>query len=444
MLWRGLSGGPSKVAPGLRLRAGDPPEGVTVAVPGDKSVTHRALLLGLLARGTTQVSAPLLALDTLRSLEVTRAFGARVTERPGELIIESPGLGSLREPDQVIDCGNSGTTMRLAAGIAATVPGLTVLTGDASLRRRPMARVTGPLQVLGVTSWTRADGCAPIAVRGGAIRGGRVNLPVASAQVKSALLLAGLAADGPVTVVEPVSTRDHTERMLRAQGIDVVVAGGAATVHPGTPAPIAVKVPGDPSSAAFWWAWAAVRGGLVVTDGVLLNPGRTGFLQVLRRMGAVVTEEVTEETVEPVGRVTVSGPQRLGPVTIDGSEVPSLVDELPLVAVLATQAEGHSLVTGAGELRVKESDRIQAMGDALRAMGAEVSDRCDGWAIEGGGPLGAATVDALGDHRVAMALLVAATRATGPVTLLGADAVSVSYPGFVEKFVAAGALRAVR
>lgn len=412
-----------------------------MTVPGDKSVTHRAVLLGLLAAGPTEIKDPLLAGDTRRSLDVARAFGARVTEGPGAILVESPGLGRLVEPTDVIDCGNSGTTMRLSAGIAATVPGLTVLTGDASLRERPMARVTGPLAALSVQTSTRAGGRAPLVVRGGGVKAARVELSVASAQVKSAVLLAGLAADGPVAVVEPLATRDHTERMLTAQGIRVATDHRTVTVSPGTPRPLALKVPGDPSSAAFWWAWAALRGGQVTTDNILLNPSRTGFLRVLRRMGARIEAEVTDERFEAVGRVRVWGPERLAPVAVAADEVPALVDELPLVAVLAASASGRSVVTGAHELRVKESDRIQAMGDGLRTLGANVVDRPDGWAVDGVERLGAGLVDARGDHRVAMALLVAATAARGVVELFGIDAIGISYPGFLSDFTNKDALQ---
>jgi 3-phosphoshikimate 1-carboxyvinyltransferase len=425
----------------IRIEAGSAPAAVTVEVPGDKSVTHRAVLLGLLAQGTTHIRRPLRAEDTRRSLAVARAFGARVEESAAEWVIESQGLGALREPGAVIDCGNSGTTMRLAIGMAALVPGLTVLTGDASLCRRPMRRVTDPLGQLGIDAWTRADGGAPVAVRGGSVHGGRVVLPVASAQVKSALLLAALGADGPVTVEEPMATRDHTERMLAAQGITVDRGPRGTTIFPGTPSPLTWTVPGDPSSAAFWWAWAALTGSRVVTEDVLLNPARTGFLRVLRRMGAQVEESVRTNDVEPLGRVAVTGPDRLSGTTVVAAEVPGLVDELPLVAVLMCRAAGRSEVSGAGELRVKESDRIKAMGDGLRAMGADISDRVDGWVVERGGELSGARVDAAGDHRVAMALSVAAAAARGPVLLTGADTVAISYPGFFDAFEAAGAVR---
>jgi 3-phosphoshikimate 1-carboxyvinyltransferase len=423
------------------MEAGSPPADVSVEVPGDKSVTHRAILLGLLARGTTHILRPLRSEDTGRSLAVAQAFGAQVQESTAVLSIQSGGIGALTEPANVVDCGNSGTTMRLALGIAALVPGLTVLSGDASLRRRPMARVTAPLGELGVEAWTRAGGSAPVAVRGGRVRGGRVVLPVASAQVKSALLLAGLGADGPVTVEEPARTRDHTERMLAAQGIVVECDARVATVHPGLPRPVTWTVPADPSSAAFWWAWAALTGGRIVTDGILLNPARTGFLRLLRRMGAEVEESVQAETVEPVGRVRVTGPARLAGTSVDASEVPTLVDELPLAVVLMSRASGRSKVSGAAELRVKESDRIKAMGDALRALGAAVRDCPDGWVVDGQDGLSGGRVDACGDHRIAMALAVAASAARGPVILAGADTAGISYPAFFEAFAAAGAVR---
>lgn len=412
-----------------------------MSVPADKSLTHRGILLGLLAAGETRVERPLLAEDTRRSIALAQAFGARVTVADARLVIDSPGQAGLREPPDVFDCGNSGTTMRIGAGIAASVPGMTVLTGDASLRGRPMARVLDPLARLGATTLCRQDGRPPLAIRGRRLTGGRIELTVASAQVKSALLLAGLAADGPVTVVEPLLTRDHTERLLRAMGARVSTGDGSVGVEPGRLAPLTLTVPGDPSSAAFWWTWAVLAGRRVTTPGVLLNPTRIGFLDVLRRMGALVTVAEVREDLEPVGAVTVERGGDLAPIRIGPAEVPALIDELPLVALLATQADGTSEVSGAAELRVKESDRIAAVGEGLRALGAQVEDRPDGWLVKGPTPLRGAAVDSRGDHRVAMALMVAAAGASGPVTLRGAACAAVSYPGFLEALAEVGGVR---
>jgi 3-phosphoshikimate 1-carboxyvinyltransferase len=424
-----------------RVEAVRPPTAVEVRVPGDKSLTHRGVLLGLLAAGTTRVEEPLQAWDTERSVALAEAFGARVTREDGAWVVESPGLGRLQEPDQVVDCGNSGTTMRLGAGIAATVDGLTILTGDASLRRRPMDRVLDPLSAMGVAGGARSNGRPPLWIRGGRPASARHRLAVASAQVKSALLLAGLAADGPVEVEEPAPSRDHTERLLAAMGIQMARDGVRVRVEPGVPRPIRIRIPGDPSAAAFWWAWAALAACRVVTDQVLLNPTRTGFLRVLERMGVAVRQVVTTEVPEPVGRVEVEGQGTLTAVTVDPSEVPALIDELPLVALLATQARGRSVVVGAAELRVKESDRIRAMGDGLRRLGGRVEDQPDGWVVEGPTALHGTDVDSFGDHRIAMAFMVAAAATRGPVTVAGADQVAVSYPGFAEALAASGLAR---
>jgi len=421
-----------------RVEALSPPATVAIRVPGDKSLTHRGVLLGLLAAGTTRVEEPLEAWDTERSIALAEAFGARVTREPGVWLVESPGMGRLDEPEQVVDCGNSGTTMRLGAGIAATVDGLTVLTGDASLRRRPMGRVLDPLAAMGVVGGGRRQGRPPIWIRGGRVAAGHHRLAVASAQVKSALLLAGLAADGPVEVEEPVTSRDHTERLLAAMGIRIARDERRVRVEPGVPRPLHLRVPGDPSAAAFWWTWAALTGCRVVTDHVLLNPTRIGFLAVLERMGVKVERAVTAEIPEPVGRVAVQGGGSLTAVTVEAAEVPALIDELPLVALLATQAHGRSVVWGAAELRVKESNRIQAMGEGLRRLGGHLEDRPDGWVVDGPTPLYGAAVDSWDDHRIAMALMVAAAVTRGPVTVAGATQAAVSYPGFADALAASG------
>lgn len=408
-------------------------------MPGDKSLTHRGVLLAVLAEGRSVVHRPLHAADIAASIRAAEAFGAVVEAGPDRFVVEGAGVGQLREPPDVVDAANSGTTIRLAAGLAATIRGVSMFTGDASLRRRPMARVLEPLGRLGARYLARGGGFAPFAIRGGTLAGGTVELPVASAQVKSALLLAGLAATGPVTVVEPLPSRDHTERLLLRMGAQIRTEGTAVTVEPGLLKPLVFTVPGDPSSAAFWWVAAAVTGGRVVTPEVLLNPARVGLLAVLEQAGAQVTVVVAQEDPEPVGTVTVVGPDRLRPVRVEGAAVPALVDELPLVAVLAALGHGTSTVRGARELRVKESDRIAAMAEGLARLGAHIAEEPDGWTIEGPARLKGAVVESRGDHRIAMALAIAAAGAEGPTWIRGAQAVAVSYPAFWDALGETGA-----
>lgn len=407
-------------------------EGV-VRVPGDKSLTHRGILLSALAAGVMTLNGWLDAGDTRSSLGFVQSLGVEVLDMTGErLVLRSSGHPE--ESAGPIDCGNSGTTMRLATGIAAAVPGLTILTGDASLMRRPMARVATPLQALGVPVWHRQAGTAPLVIQGGPHAGGAVSLPVASAQVKSAILLAGVTAEGSVTVEEPVATRDHTERLLRAMGVRVETSGQRVRVFPGALQALSLAIPGDPSSAAFWAALAALRGPRRVTlPNVLLNPGRIGFFALLERMGADIRIEIEQENPEPVGTIQVESCD-LRSTTVRAEQVPSMVDELPLAALVATQARGITRIQGAQELRVKESDRLQVTREILGAMGAKIQELPDGWVIEGPTRLHAARVDAHGDHRMAMLAYVASTVADGLVVLSGEECVAISYPGFFQQF----------
>ena len=418
------------------------PDG-TVAVPGDKSLTHRAILLGALAEGVSRIDSPLDAADTRASAAVARALGARVAWREGQgATVEGHGASGLTEPSQLLDCGNSGTTLRLAAGMATGLPAgaLTVLTGDASLRARPMRRVVDPLARLGAQAWTRAAGTPPVAVRGGGVTGGAVETAVPSAQVKSALLLAGLLGRGPVRVAERVATRDHTERMLAAMGARLERSGLATTVFPGPLRPLAHRIPGDPSSAANWWVLAAITGGRLVTPHVLLNPARIGLLAVLRQAGAEVHAEVEDEVPEPVGTVAVAHRGPLSPIRWDPADVPTLVDEVPLAALLATQAHGRSRLDGLSELRVKETDRLHEVARGLSLLGAQVVEHADALEILGPTPLRGAALDSHGDHRLAFVWAIAAAIAEGGVDLRGAAAVSVSYPGFWEALAGTGAV----
>ena len=410
-----------------------------VRVPGDKSISHRALLFGAIAEGTTRIEGLLPAEDPLSTAACLRAMGVEVSPiRAGEVVsVQGVGLDGFQEPADVLDCGNSGTTMRLMLGLLAGRVGRHfVLSGDSSLRGRPMRRVGAPLAQMGAVIHGRKDGnFAPLAVLGQSLRGTTIHTPVASAQVKSALLLAALTAEGPTTVIEPVQSRDHSERMLRAFGAKLEVGGPgltAVTVSPGASLRgQSVVVPGDISSAAFWLVAGAITPGAELTvENVGLNPSRTGILEVLEQMGARLTVLNQRDVAgEPVGDLQVShGP--LQPFTIGAELIPRLVDEIPVLAVAACCAEGVSRVTGAEELRVKETDRLAVMARQLGAMGARIQEFDDGMAISGVTALHGASVDSETDHRVAMSLAVAAGIATGTTSLHRAEAAAVSYPNF--------------
>jgi len=422
----------------LQLHGGGSLRG-RVRVPGDKSISHRALLFGAIAEGTTRIEGLLPAEDPLSTAACLRAMGVEVSAiRAGEAVsVQGVGLDGFQEPGDVLDCGNSGTTMRLMLGLLAGRVGRHfVLTGDSSLRGRPMRRVGAPLAKMSAVINGRKDGnFAPLAVLGQPLRGNRIHTPVASAQVKSAILLAALTAKGPTTVIEPVQSRDHSERMLRAFGAQLEVGGPGLTEVTLTPGSSLrgqpVVVPGDISSAAFWLVAAAITPGATLTvENVGLNPSRTGILEVLEQMGARLSVLNQRDVAgEPVGDLQVShGP--LQPFEIGAELIPRLVDEIPVLAVAACCAEGVSRVTGAEELRVKETDRLAVMARQLGAMGARIEEADDGMAITGVTALRGATVDSETDHRVAMSLAVAAGIASGTTTLHRAAAAAVSYPSF--------------
>ncbi|MBI4492458.1 MAG: 3-phosphoshikimate 1-carboxyvinyltransferase [Chloroflexi bacterium] len=404
-----------------------------VRVPGDKSISHRAALLNAIAHGSAEVANYAPGDDCRSTLSCLQRLGVAIEVAGGGRVrVQGQGLDGLREPAEVLDCGNSGTTVRLLAGLLASRPFLSILSGDGSLRSRPMARVVEPLRQMGASIWGRdRDRLAPLAIRGGQLQGLTYRTPVASAQVKSAVLLAGLGADGPTEVIEPAPSRDHTERMLAAMGARVALAPGVVRLEPTERLqPLSLTVPGDFSSAAFWLAAACLHpDASVVVRGVGLNPGRTGLLAVLEQMGARVrVEQPRLDGGEPVGDL-VAESSALRAVDIGGATIPSLVDELPLLAVLACFARGTTRVRDAAELRYKESDRIAAMAAQLTRLGARIHEHPDGWTIEGPTRLQPAEVDSAGDHRVAMALAVAGLAGSG-VTIQRADCVSISYPGF--------------
>ena len=421
-----------------QLRSGGTLKG-HVRVPGDKSISHRALLFGAIAEGKTTIEGLLPAEDPISTAACLRAMGAEISPvSEGKIItVHGVGLDGLREPSEVLDCGNSGTTMRLMLGLLAGRDGRHfVLSGDDSLKRRPMQRVGQPLSIMGADVRGRGQGnFAPLAVQGCKLRGAVVGTPVASAQVKSALLLAALTADGTSTVIEPAHSRDHSERMLKAFGADLDVGGEMGrhiTVRPGAQLQGQhVVVPGDISSAAFWLiAGALVPGADLTVENVGLNPTRTGVLEVLEQMGAKI-EVLNQRAVagEPVGDLRVRHGS-LKPFRFGEEIMPRLVDEVPILSVAACFCDGESRITGAAELRVKETDRLAVMARQLTAMGADIEEHPDGLTIRGGRPLKGAQLDSETDHRVAMSLAVAALMAKGDSTLVRSEAAAVSYPTF--------------
>jgi 3-phosphoshikimate 1-carboxyvinyltransferase len=402
-------------------------------VPGDKSISHRSVILAAISSGPCVVRGFLPGEDCISTMEAFRCLGVDI-ERPNPttLIIHGKG-GRLLPPERDIDCGNSGTTMRLLSGILAAQPFTCRLFGDESLSKRPMGRIIDPLEKMGARIAAEgAQGRPPLRVEGAPLRAiDHVSL-VASAQVKSAVLLAGLFADGTTSVTEPHLSRDHTERMLeyfgvpiRRDGLKVSVDGG------GRPKPRDFRVPGDVSSAAFWLvAAAAAPGAHLRVNKVGLNPSRTGILGVLARMGAKIREFEESNLGEPVGSIDVVG-TRLKATRIHGKEIPNVIDEIPILAVAAALAEGTTVISDAAELRVKETDRLAAVASHLKAMGVEVVEKPDGLEIMGGALRGA-TLDSRGDHRIAMAFAIAGLFAEGQTVITGTDCVNTSYPGFYD------------
>jgi len=399
-------------------------------LPGDKSISHRAAILGALARGETPIRNFASAADCASTLGCLEALGVGVWREDQTVRVTGRGPEGWQAPRADLDAGNSGSTLRMLAGALAGRPFRSVLTGDESLRRRPVERVAAPLRAMGAVA-NGKEGRPPLVIEGGRLRGITWELEVASAQVKTAILLAGLQAEGTTTVREAHASRDHTERMLPVFGVALAREGLAVSVRGGTPLQGApVDVPGDVSSAAFLIVAALVRPSSEVRlDDVLLNPGRTAFLDVLRRMGARLEIGLVRETPEPVGWI-VARTSKLVATSIGGKEVPALIDEVPALAVAAAHAEGTTTITGAGELRVKESDRIAALAEGLRLLGGRVEELPDGLAIEGGRPLRGAAVRSHGDHRIAMALAVAGLAAEGETEIEEAECASVSFPEF--------------
>ena len=406
-----------------------------LTVPGDKSISHRAIMLAALSNGRGEVTGFLPSEDCLSTMKAFQQLGIEITRPDDTTVVIEGRRGHFTAPTADIDCGNSGTTMRLLCGLLAAQPFRSRLTGDASLSKRPMRRVIDPLTQMGAKITAEGSGgCAPLVIEGGPLKAINYTAPVASAQVKSAILLAGLFAKGSTKVTEPEQSRDHTERMLawhllrpRRNGLTVSVPGGQTLESRD------FAVPGDISSAAFWLVAAAAHpGSRLMVKNVGLNPARTGVLSVLIRMGAHVNEIVENADCEPRGTVEVRG-ARLRATTIGCAEIPNVIDELPILAVAAALAEGRTIIRDARELRVKETDRIAAVARNLRAFGVTVDEREDGMEIEGGAPLFGAEVESFGDHRIAMASAILALYATGPSLIKDTDCVNTSYPGFYAK-----------
>lgn len=419
-----------KIVPAVKLRG-------EVTVPGDKSISHRVAILGALAHGVTEVTGFLEGDDCLSTLRCLESLGVKIerfSDGMEKLKIYGEGLHSLAEPEDLLDAGNSGTTMRMLLGVLAGLKGHAVLTGDASLRKRPMKRVVEPLKQMGALIYGRKGGeFAPLAIEGGSLRPLNYHSPVASAQVKSAVLLAGLFAKGTTAVTEPFCSRDHTERMLYAFGGKVERRGLTVQVT-GSPCLKAqyVRVPGDLSAAAFFLVAASiVPASEVMLRNVGTNPTRTGILEVLKKMGAeIVLSGARTLAGEPVADLFVKN-SKLKAITVGGEIIPRVIDELPVVAVAATQAQGETVIRDAAELRVKESDRISAVVQELRRMGAQIRELPDGMVVEGPVRLKGTEVDAHGDHRLAMALAVAGLVAHGETVVHGAESINISFPEFI-------------
>ena len=407
----------------------------SLTVPGDKSISHRSLILNALAEGRATVRGLSHGEDVLSTMSCLRALGVAIEpgDEPGVYTVVGGG-GSLQEPDDILDAGNSGTSMRLLSGLLASQPFVSVLTGDQSLRSRPMGRVVDPLKAMGASIMgRRGDSLAPLVIRGGSLRGVEYNLPVASAQVKSCIMLAGLSAEGDTIIHQPSLSRDHTERMVAAMGASVETDGLDLTVHPARLKAVDIAVPGDISSAAFWMvAGLCHPGSRVLVRGVGLNPSRTGIIDALTAMGAGDGLRIVEERQEggePVSDLLITHAQLKG-TEIGGDLIPRILDEIPVLAVAACFASGDTVIRDAAELRVKESDRIATTVEELGRLGASIEALEDGMVIHGTGCLTGAPCHSHSDHRLAMALAVAGLAADGTTTVHGAEDASVSYPEF--------------
>ena len=411
----------------------------TIRVPGDKSITHRALILSALAEGPSVISGYCQGEDCLNTLKALQDLGISIVKMgPDQVKVEGKGLWGLREPDQPLDCGNSGTGLRLLAGVLAGQPFFSILTGDESLRARPMGRIANPLRLMGAQIQGRRGGeLAPLAIAGTKLHGIHYRSPVSSAQIKSAVLLAGLVAEGETTLEEPLLSRDHTERMFRylgvpfeAEGLCIRLKGGYSFRGKD------LHVPGDLSAAAFFIVGASiVPGSSVMIQHVGLNPARTGILEILREMGAnIEIHHAREEGGEPVGDLVVKSAPLRG-ISIGSSQVPKSIDEFPIFCVAASVARGETRVSGAAELRVKETDRIHAMATELKKLNVSIEETPDGFVLPGGAKIKSGICASYGDHRVAMAVAIAALLGDGQTKIENTDCIDTSFPGFHDKLL---------
>lgn len=405
-----------------------------LTVPGDKSISHRAVMFGALAKGTTRITHFLEGADCLSTISCFRKMGIDILRDQDDVLVSGKGLHGLQAPREILDVGNSGTTTRLISGILAGQNFSCELTGDASIQTRPMKRIMTPLGMMGadITS-LKGNGCAPLRIQGKNLKAIHYSSPVASAQVKSCVLLAGMYADGITSVTEPVLSRNHTELMLNYFGANVTSAGTTASILPG---PVLeareVAVPGDISSAAYFIAAGLLTpGSEILLKNVGINPTRDGMLKVCRSMGAQITLLNEKQDGEPTADLLIRSSELHG-TTIEGEIIPSLIDELPMIAVMACFAQGTTVIRDARELRVKESDRITVMVDNLKRMGADIEGTEDGMIIRGGNPLHGAQIDSHMDHRVAMSFAVAGTICDGPLTIRNGECVNISYPAFYD------------
>ncbi len=401
-------------------------------IPGDKSISHRGLIFGALSTGRTEIHNLLESGDVQSSARVLTQLGVTITKENGKTFVDGNGPQAFKQPKTVLDCGNSGTTMRLMMGVLSGVQHIqTEMTGDSSLVKRPMKRVAEPLQLMGAQFELTNDNFAPLKVLGRPLRAIDYELKIASAQIKTAIMLAAIAAEGTTRISGEIHSRDHTERLLNHFGVNVSSNSTEVLITGGQQFKAnKLNVPGDPSTAAFWLAGAALLpNSQIELKNISMNNTRIGFFRVLERMGAKLETNITETNPEPIGDIVIRHGQLNG-VTITPAEIPTLIDELPMLAVLATQAHGITRVSGAEELRVKETDRIEAVARNLRAMGAKIETTPDGFIIEGPQKLRGAKIESFHDHRIAMAFSIAALVAEGDCLIQGSECVSISYPEF--------------
>ena len=405
-----------------------------ISVPGDKSISHRSLILGSIAQGETRISNFLNSLDCLKTLECMRALGAEIELGKDNYVnIKGKGLCGLQEPKDILDVGNSGTTIRLLTGLLSGQDFYSVLCGDASIRKRPMKRVVEPLRLMGADIWGRKDDqFAPLSVRGNKLNPLHYTLPVASAQVKTALLLAGLYATGETVVKEPLPTRDHTERILEIMQADIKISPSEIKLTGGKELRgTDIFIPGDISSAAYFMAaGSALKGSQITIKQAGVNPTRAGIIEILNKMGANINIlNYRIKSNEPQADLMIEY-SKLKEIEIKKENIAFLIDELPLIAVVATQAQGKTVVSGAKELRVKETDRIKAIVSELKKMGADIKEKEDGFIVEGPSKLKGAVCESYNDHRIAMSLAVAALLAEGKTVIRNSECIDISFPGF--------------